>query len=269
MNRPTNERLFSRVRTNFWGYTMKIASKCFFSLLMLSGLALTANAQSNGDFMSRMHKAMMASGRPADEKALDAKRKPEEVLAFFGVKPGMKVIDVSAATGYYSELLAAAVGPTGMVYAQNGKRMAMNKDAMQALHDRMSRVSNIKMTDAPENDLGMNGQLDFALLSLHLHDVYNFGGKDAALGLLRGIYAALKPGGTLGLIDHIGNDGADNKTLHRIPMDTAEGLLKEAGFKIEKTSNVLHNPADDHTLTSHDDKIRRMTDRMVVLAMKP
>ena len=248
---------------------MKTASKYFFSLLMLSGLALTAYAQSGGDLMARLHTAMMASGRPADDKALDSKRKPEQVLAFFGVKSGQKVIDVSAGTGYYSELLAAAVGPTGMVYAQNGKRMAMNKDAMQALHDRVARMPNIKLTDAPENDLGMDGQLDFALLSLHLHDVYNFGGKDAALGLLRGIYASLKPGGSLGLIDHIGSDGADNKTLHRIPMDTAEDLLKEAGFKVEKTSNVLHHPEDDHTLTSHDDKVRRMTDRMVVLAMKP
>ena len=248
---------------------MKTASKSFFSFLMLSGLALTAYAQSDSDFMSRMHKAMMASGRPADEKALDAKRQPEEVLAFFGVKPGMKVVDISAATGYYSELLAAAVGPTGTVYAQNGKRMAMNKDAMQALHDRMARVPNIKTTDAPEDNLGMDGQLDFALISLHLHDVYNFGGKDAALGLLRGAYASLKPGGKLGLIDHVGNEGADNKALHRIPMATAEDLLKEAGFKIEKTSNVLHPPEDNHTMGSHDEKVRRMTDRMVILAMKP
>jgi predicted methyltransferase len=249
---------------------MKTAGKYLISLLMLSGLALTANAQSgDSDLMSRLHKAMMAPGRPADEKALDAKRKPEEVLAFFGIKPGMKVIDISAATGYYSELLAAAVGPTGTVYAQNSKRMMMNKDAMQALNERVARVPNIKTTEAAENDLGMDGQLDFALISLHLHDVYNFGGKDAALGLLRGAFAALKPGGKLGLIDHVGNDGADNKALHRIPLDTAEDLLKEAGFKIEKQSNVLHHAEDDHTMESHDDKIRRMTDRMVILAMKP
>jgi predicted methyltransferase len=248
---------------------MKTASKCLFSLLFLSCLTLTANAQGSKEFMATMHKAMMAPGRPADDKALDSKRKPEQVLAFFGVKPGMKVIDVSAGTGYYSELLAAAVGPTGTVYAQNGKRMAMNKQAMAAMNERVARMPNIKTTEAAENDLGMDGQLDFALLSLHLHDVYNFGGKDAALGTLRGIYAALKPGGTLGLIDHVGNDGADNKTLHRIPMDTAEDLLKEAGFKVEKTSNVLHHPEDDHTLVSHDEKIRRMTDRMVILAMKP
>jgi predicted methyltransferase len=248
---------------------MKTASRYFFSLLMTSVLTLTAYAQSDSDLMSRLHKAMMAPDRPADEKALDAKRKPEEVLAFFGVKPGMKVIDVSAATGYYSELLAAAIGPTGTVYAQNSARMAANKDAMQALHDRMARVPNIKLSDAPEDNLGMDGQLDFALLSLHLHDVYNFGGKDAALGLLRGIYASLKPGGKLGLIDHVGNEGADNKTLHRIPMATAEGLLKEAGFKVEGQSNVLHHAEDDHTMGSHDDKVRRMTDRMVVLAMKP
>lgn len=249
---------------------MKTASRYVLSFLILTGLALTANAQSGSDgFMSRMHEAMMASGRPADEKALDAKRKPAEVLAFFGVKPGMKVVDVDAATGYYSELLAAAVGPTGTVYAQNDKRMMMNKNAMKALDERVARVPNIKPTEAPATNLGMDGQLDFALLSLHLHDVYNFGGKDAALGMLRGIYAALKPGGKLGLIDHVGAPSADNKSLHRIPVSTAEGLLKEAGFKVEGQSSVLHDPEDDHSLLSRDPKIRRMTDRMVVLAMKP
>jgi predicted methyltransferase len=216
-----------------------------------------------------MHEAMMAPGRPADEKALDAKRKPEQVLAFFGLMPGMNVVDISAATGYYSEMLAAAVGPTGTVYAQNGQRMAMNKDAMKALNDRVARVPNIKPIDAAENDLGMDGQLDFALVSLHLHDVYNFGGEDAALGMLRGIYASLKPGGKLGLIDHVGDAGADNRALHRIPMATAEDLLKEAGFEIEGQSDVLHHAEDDHTLLSRDEKIRRMTDRMVVLAVKP
>jgi predicted methyltransferase len=266
-----NERRASRMKTNR-GCMMKADRKYLFTLLILSGLALTAQAQaqsSDSDLMSRMHQAMMAPGRPADDKALDAKRKPEEVLAYFGLKPGMQVIDISAATGYYSELLAAAVGPTGTVYAQNSQRMAMNKDAMKALNERVARMPNIKPTDVPETDIGMDGKLDFALVSLHLHDVYNFGGKDAALAMLRGIYASLKPGGKLGLIDHIGNAGADNRTLHRIPMETAEDLLTEAGFKIEGQSNVLRHPEDDHTLPSSDEKIRRMTDRMVVLAMKP
>ncbi len=249
---------------------MPSASRYCLSLLALFGLVATAQAQSSSqDLMTRLHSAMMAKARPAEDKALDAKREPEKVLAFFGVQPGMKVVDVDASSGYYSELLAAAVGPTGTVYAQNGKRMMMNKEGMKTLHERVERLPNIKPIDAPETDLGMNGQLDFALLSLHLHDVYNFGGKDAALALLRGINASLKPGGKLGVIDHIGDTNADNKTLHRIPVATVEGLLKEAGFKVEGQSDVLRRPKDKHTLVSHDAKIRRMTDRMVVLAMKP
>ncbi len=249
---------------------MAPASRFCLSFLAVLGLVAAANAQSNGhDLMSRLHTAMMAQGRPAADKALDSKREPAKVLAFFGVKPGMKVVDVDASSGYYSELLAAAVGPTGTVYAQNGKRMMMNKAGMKTLHERAERLPNLKPIEVPETDLGMNGQLDFALLSLHLHDVYNFGGKDAALALLRSINSSLKPGGKLGVIDHIGDVNADNKTLHRIPVSTVEGLLKEAGFKIEGQSNVLHHPEDNHTLVSHDAKIRRMTDRMVLLAMKP
>ncbi|HET8563322.1 MAG TPA: hypothetical protein VFM35_05570, partial [Candidatus Binatia bacterium] len=57
--------------------------------------------------------------RPETERALDAARKPEEVLAFYGVKSGDKVADIWAARGYYTALLSQVVGPQGVVYSVN------------------------------------------------------------------------------------------------------------------------------------------------------
>lgn len=64
--------------------------------------------------------AVSSSERPADDKSLDAGRKPDQMLAFFAIKPGMQVADLFAGAGYTTELLSLEVGPTGKVYSQNG-----------------------------------------------------------------------------------------------------------------------------------------------------
>ena len=63
--------------------------------------------------------AVNAADRSVDDKALDGGRKPAQMLAFFGIQPGMKVAEIGAGGGYTSELLSRVVGPTGKVYAQN------------------------------------------------------------------------------------------------------------------------------------------------------
>src|SRR5919197_1564297 len=65
--------------------------------------------------------AVDAPDRSAADRALDPGRKPAEVLAFFGIRPGMHVADLGAGMGYTSELLARIVGPKGVVYAQNNR----------------------------------------------------------------------------------------------------------------------------------------------------
>src|SRR5277367_3283826 len=67
--------------------------------------------------------AVNSPDRPAADKALDAGRKPAQILTFFGVKPGMRVADISAMGGWTTELLSLVVGPNGKVYSQNGKNL--------------------------------------------------------------------------------------------------------------------------------------------------
>src|SRR5262245_49856044 len=57
--------------------------------------------------------------RPAAERELDDARKPQEVLAFYGIKKGDKVADLWAGRGYYTAILSEVVGPSGLVYTVN------------------------------------------------------------------------------------------------------------------------------------------------------
>ena len=86
---------------------------------------------------------------------------------------------------------------------------------------------------------------------------------------LGGIFKALKPGGVFGVTDHEGSAGLDNASLHRIELATAKEALENAGFIVEATSDVLHNPADDHTLRYDDESLARNTDRFLIRARKP
>jgi predicted methyltransferase len=113
------------------------------------------------------------------------------------------------------------------------------------------------------------GKIDVAITALNFHDLYIFGGDAGASGMLANIYKLLKPGGTLGLIDHVGVAGQDNNALHRIEKSKVREFLTQTGFEIDGESNVLANPADDHTLHMRDESLDRNTDRMVIKAVKP
>jgi predicted methyltransferase len=83
------------------------------------------------------------------------------------------------------------------------------------------------------------------------------------------MYAALKPGGVLAVIDHVGVAGQDNAKLHRMLPQQARDVLTKAGFTIEAESKLLANPADDHTKIVFDPSVRGHTDQFVFRARKP
>ena len=222
---------------------------------------------------SRVEAALAAAERPAADKEIDANRKPVEIVEFFGIDSGMTVLDVTAAGGYFTEVLAAAVGPEGRVYAQNDQGTLTRADGVMgnALTARLAnnRLPNVQRIDQDVREAGLVDAVDAALVVLTLHDFYNFQGEEVARDVLRAVYTALKPGGVLGFIDHAGNAGLDNRSLHRLERSVAERLITEAGFTIETASEVLANSADDHTVGVFDPSIRRRTDQFVLRARKP
>jgi predicted methyltransferase len=183
----------------------------------------------------------------ADRKA-DVQRHPAELLAFYGVGPGMTVADLGAGGGYTTELLARAVGPTGKIYGQNDpdvlKRFA-EKPWSARLSAPVNRnvVRSDRTLDDPLPPEAKN--LDLAVNFLFYHDsVWLRTDRDK---MNRAIFAALKPGGAYVIVDASAKDGhgvSDAKTLHRIEQSIVEAEVKKAGFTLAASSDVLRNPSD-------------------------
>ena len=242
------------------------------ALVLASGAPTlrAADAKQSGS----LAKALASEARPAEDRARDAGRKPAEVIAFLGIRPGMTVIDLIAAGGYYTEVLSVAVGPTGKVYAQNSEfvlkmRDGANDKAMTARLE-TGRLPNVERIDRGVDELRLApGSLDAALTALNFHDIYNSRGPEAASGFLAAVFQVLKSGGVLGLIDHAGSPAADDKELHRIDEALVDASVKAAGFEIEAKSQVLRNPGDDRSKNVFAPGMRGQTDRFVMRLRKP
>ena len=243
-------------------------NKSIRSFWLVATLVLGAglSSLSIADLAFGFNAALQSNARPADEKMRDAARKPGEVLNFVGIEAGMTILEVSAGAGWYTEILSAAVGPDGHVIAQNAPRFEERVgDSSRA---RAERLGNVDVRFAGVDSLELSNDVDAAFTALNLHDPANRS-DEAGIAFLSSIFAALEPGGVLGLIDHVGVDGQDNTALHRIQKARAREILTRAGFEIEAESDVLMNPADDHTLGVRDESLGRVTDRMLIRARKP
>lgn len=217
--------------------------------------------------------ALAITSRPQADRNSDENRKPAQLMNFLGVKPGMVALDAVAVGGYMTEVLSIAVGPNGKVYSQNPQAVYQLQNGMyvKPINDRHAggRLPNVVRVDGdlPNSNIPL-GSVDVAITAQNVHDIY-FINKDAAAQFLKGIYAELKPGGALLLSDHVGNDGANNAQLHRIPKHIAVDLAKAAGFVVEAESNALAHPADDHTKVVFDPSLRGKTDQFVLRLRKP
>jgi predicted methyltransferase len=238
------------------------------ALCAFGGLLGTV-AQAQQDQAARMRTALASPQRPAEDKARDAARKPIEVVQFLGIRDGMTVVDVIAAGGWFTEVLSAAVGPNGKVYAQNPQFFTQREgftERERELHERLGNVEPVH-GDLPGN---IAGQADAAITALNMHDIYNGqGGEQAAVSFAQQVFGALKPGGVFGVIDHVGIAGQDNASFHRMQLQQARDVLTKAGFTIEAESSLLANPADDHTKSIRDASLERATDQFLIRARKP
>lgn len=212
-------------------------------------------------------------GRPEDDRKRDASRKPAEVLAFLGIEPGMKVGELMAGAGYYTEILAAAVGRSGNVYAQNNK-FVLERYAEEPWTKRLDRPAlvNVVRLDREMEEPGFPPDLDAVLMIRFYHDAYWMKTDRAALN--RAVYAALKPGGIYGVLDHHAEAGSRDRdvfTLHRVDAEMVKEEILSAGFVLDAESDLLRNPDDDHSVNifADDAKNRDRTDRFLFRFKKP
>lgn len=218
--------------------------------------------------------AINSPARPAADRESDPSRQPAQVMAFFGVKPGMQVADLWAGGGTTTELLARIVGPTGKVYSQNTafpdkfkKNEAVWKDRLK--EPGMGNVVEVtKPFDAPDLLPVAPGTLDAVFINLNYHDLFDVGADPDKLNAT--VLKALKPGGIYGIVDNSAQAGSgirDTNTLHRIDEDFVIKQVEKDGFKLVATSDVLRNPKDPRTEPFW--KINHTQDRFILKFVKP
>lgn len=223
--------------------------------------------------------AVAAPGRPAEAVALDEVRKPVEVLRWLGLRRGDRVLDYFTGTGYYAEIIARAVGPQGSVTGWNSAGFGRNERIRAALAGIHERSPNTAFYSTPTTALSFAANAyDFILLHLVYHDAY---WESARFDLPRidpntvtaALFRAVKPGGTVAVIDHIAAPGretrAEVEANHRIDPAVIRADFERAGFVFDGESNLLRNPADDHSKNVFDPSIRGRTDRVVYRFRRP
>ena len=233
-----------------------------------------AHAIAQSQIPSYIADAVNSPARPDSDRKLDASRKPDQVLAFFGIKPGMKVADLWAGGGYTTELLARTVGPTGKVYSQNMEFPPRFKQAGEMWRGRgkeqgLSNVVEVsKPFDAPDLLPVPPESLDAVIINMNYHDMVGRGFDRDKIN--HAVFTALKPGGIYGLVDNSAKPGtgaADANTLHRIDEDFEVKEIEKAGFRLTGTSDILRNANDPRTQPFW--KVNHTQDRFVLKFVKP
>jgi predicted methyltransferase len=222
--------------------------------------------------------AVASTSRSPDNVKLDAGRKPAQVLQFLGLKPGMNVLDLFGANAYWAEITSPVVGPKGHVTVWMPTQFYSDK-RKQSFATFMGSHPNVSIVSSPFEaaDLPKN-YADFVILNDNYHDSYWENEKlklprmDPNL-FLKAVYASMKPGAVIGVIDHIANPNSDTRATvekyHRIDPNVVKADFKRAGFVFVGSSDILRNSADKHDVEVHDPSIAGKTDRFVFKFKKP
>ena len=222
--------------------------------------------------------AVASPARSDADRERDKTSLPVAVLNFFGVKPGMRVLDLLSGGGYYAEILSYVVGPDGEVVAHTDEvyeRYSGEEIARRYRDDRLPNVT--RLISNPPNLKLPTETIDIVLMVMVYHDIYYVSeanpkhpriDRDRFFAQIR---RSLKPGGVLAIIDHSARWGTGKKSaqdLHRIDEEFARKDIESAGFVFDGETSVLRNSDDDRMLVVFDERILRKTDRFVYRFIK-
>lgn len=246
-----------------------LISAFFFATLVLA--PDPANAVSDS-----VQAAVDSPARGEQSRARDGGRRPAEILDFYGIQPGMTVLEIGAGAGYYTEILGAAVGAEGKVIAHNNPSGFYEKFLKASFEPLAAGLDNVepRVVDVSGLALDDNG-LDVALIVLMYHHLHYDPDEGDVLParskqILGKILAALKPGGILAIIEHAAPDGtsrADAEPLHRVDEAATIADIEGQGFTLAAKSDLLHFSSDDRSVywrnTPHQGKTWRFVHKYV------
>lgn len=265
---------------------MKFGLAILFALLVLPASAAPAL---NWD------KALSGDHRSEANSARDEYRHPQQTLEFFGLKPGMSVVEVAPGGGWYTEVLAPLLHDNGKYYAAHGSlnspggyyRRSLGKylEKLASKPELYDSVIVTQLQPPAETTIAPPGSIDLAVA---FRNVHSWMGADVLADTLAAINTALKPGGKFGVVQHRARPGTDVETMKESGYVTEDYIIdaaSKAGFELVSRSEINANPKDtaDHpdgvwnlppALRAGDkDKDKYMaigeSDRMTLLFAKP
>jgi predicted methyltransferase len=222
-------------------------------------------------------KAVADPSRPEADREADADRKPAESVAFAGVKPGQKVVDLLPGRGYFTRIFSLVVGPKGHVYAvpppkrPNAPAGSPDPAAASQAIAADPHYSNVSVIQARVTDLKLPEPVDLVWTSRNYHDFHNIPNADVP-AIDKMIFDALKPGGVFIVLDHAAEKGSgfrDTSTLHRVDPEAVKKEVESVGFKFEGRSEILRNANDPHTEKVFESSVKGKTDQFLLKFRKP
>jgi predicted methyltransferase len=220
--------------------------------------------------------ALADPARPATETELDAARLPGATVAFAGIKPGSRVMEIMAGGGYFTHILAKVVGDKGYVYVYTPSEldpMIQKRFPGSDPKKQFAAYGNVSVLHAPANSIAAPEALDVVFTAQNYHDMHDPFMAPADLAVInKAVFDVLKPGGLYVIIDHSAPDGsglAATNTTHRIDEAVVKKEVEAAGFKLVAESNLLRNPKDPRDKLVFDPSIRHHTDQFFLKFMKP
>jgi predicted methyltransferase len=243
------------------------------ALVVLAATAGIARAAPPAAVPVHVAAAVADPSRPADDREVDPQRKPAQVLAFAGVRPGETVAEYLPGGGYYTRMLSDIVGPKGKVYALETTTWGQeNIDATKKALAEPGR-QNVAFSLSPLGAFHLPAKVDLFWISDNYHDLHV--PKYASVDMLafnKLVFDSLKPGGIYFIFDHAATPGTGvtlTPKLHRIDKATVIAEVTAAGFQLAGESDVLADPTDDHSKNVFQPSMHYKTDQFVLKFRKP
>lgn len=193
--------------------------------------------------------AVAAPTRSAANTPRDTYRNPAQTLAFFGVKPGDTVVELWPGGGWYTEILAPLTkSGGGTLYAAAPWERGLNrvKEKQAADAGTYGAVKLAEFPNAGTNPKVPDGSADVVLTFRNVHN-WRFDGTDNTANAFKQIFAMLKPGGTLGVVEHRLNESDDSAKEEKsgyMKKSSVVAFAEAAGFKLAAESEINANPKD-------------------------